>query len=79
MNAMIDILTDTPQTKLMQIAGRVKQRRLGVRMTQAALAMRADIPLPTKADVLALAKEQGLNVQRAEMVWEEMARQIQIR
>lgn len=47
MNAMIDILTDTPQSKLLQIAGRVRQRRLRVRMTQAALAMRADIPLPT--------------------------------
>lgn len=47
MNTMIDILTDTPQTKPMQIACRVKQRRTTLRMTQAALAMRADIPLPT--------------------------------
>ncbi len=47
MDAMIDILTDTPQAKLMQIAERVKQRRLALRLTQAALAMRADMPLPT--------------------------------
>lgn len=47
MNGMIDILTDTPQTKLIKIAKRVKQRRQAVRLTQAALAKRADIPLPT--------------------------------
>lgn len=47
MNGMIDILTDTPQTKLIQIAKRVKQRRQTLRMTQATLAKRADIPLPT--------------------------------
>lgn len=47
MDAMIDILTDTPQSKLIQIAERVKQRRLALRLTQAALATRADIPLPT--------------------------------
>ncbi|MCQ2333461.1 MAG: HipA domain-containing protein, partial [Paludibacteraceae bacterium] len=38
-----------------------------------------DNPLPTKADVLALAKEQGLNVQRAETIWEEMAHQTHVR
>lgn len=47
MNGMIDILTDTPQAKLMQIAKRVKQRRQALRLTQAVLAKRADIPLPT--------------------------------
>lgn len=47
MNGMIDILTDTPQTKLIKIAKRVKQRRQAARLTQAALAKRADIPLPT--------------------------------
>lgn len=31
-----------------------------------------DNPLPTKADVLSLAKEQGLNLQKAETIWKEM-------
>lgn len=44
---MIDILTDTPQSKLIQIAQRVKQRRTTMQLTQVALAKRADIPLPT--------------------------------
>lgn len=44
---MIDILTDTPQSKLTQIAQRVKLRRMTLHMTQATLAVRADIPLPT--------------------------------
>lgn len=47
MNAMIDILTDTPQTKLMQIVQHVKQRRMAMRLTQVSLAKQADIPLPT--------------------------------
>ena len=44
---MIDILADTPQSKLIQIAQRVKQCRTTMRLTQAALAKHADIPLPT--------------------------------
>lgn len=44
---MIDILTNTPQNKLVQIAQRVKQRRQALRLTQAALAKQADVPLPT--------------------------------
>lgn len=47
MNSMIDILTDTPQNKMTQIAERVKQRRLAMLLTQAGLAKRADIPLST--------------------------------
>jgi len=47
---MIDIFNignTQPDAKMAEIAARVRQRRLELNLTQASLAKRADIPLPT--------------------------------
>jgi len=46
-SAMIDIINDSPAAKMLQIAEQVKQRRLEKNLSQASLAKRADMPLPT--------------------------------
>ena len=47
MNTTIDIFSQSPDAYAKKIAQQVKKRRLEMRLTQAGLAKRADIPLAT--------------------------------
>lgn len=47
MNTTIDIFSQSPDDYARKIAQQVKKRRLEMRLTQAGLAKRADIPLAT--------------------------------
>ncbi len=44
---MIEISMNTPDSEAKELAKRIKKRRLTLRMTQAELAQRAGMPLPT--------------------------------
>ena len=44
---MIELTLNTPALEARELASRVKKRRLALRMTQAELAQRAGMPLPT--------------------------------
>lgn len=44
---MIEIAMNTPDSEARELAKRVKKRRLALHMTQAELAQRAGMPLPT--------------------------------
>ncbi|MBO7502425.1 MAG: helix-turn-helix transcriptional regulator [Paludibacteraceae bacterium] len=44
---MIELTMNTPAAEARELANRVKKRRLALKMTQAELAQRAGIPLPT--------------------------------
>lgn len=47
MNTTIDIFSQSPDAYAKKIAQQVKKRRLELRLTQAGLAKRADLPLAT--------------------------------
>ena len=47
MNTTIDIFSQSPDAYAKKIAQQVKKRRLEMRLTQAGLAKRADLPLAT--------------------------------
>ena len=44
---MIELTLNTPASEAKELASRVKKRRLALHMTQAELAQRAGMPLPT--------------------------------
>jgi len=44
---MIELTMNTPESEAKEIVGRVKKRRLALHLTQAELARRAGMPLPT--------------------------------
>ena len=44
---MIELTLNTPASEAKELASRVKKRRLALHMTQAELAQRASMPLPT--------------------------------
>lgn len=44
---MIELTINTPASEAKELANRVKKRRLALRLTQAQLAQRAGMPLPT--------------------------------
>ena len=44
---MVEISMNTPDSEAKELAKRIKKRRLTLRMTQAELAQRAGMPLPT--------------------------------
>ena len=44
---MIELTMNTPESEAQEIVGRVKKRRLALHLTQAELARKAGMPLPT--------------------------------
>ena len=44
---MIELTMNTPESEAKEIVGRVKKRRLALHLTQAELARKAGVPLPT--------------------------------
>ena len=44
---MIELTMNTPESEAKEIVGRVKKRRLALHLTQAELARKAGMPLPT--------------------------------